>query len=323
MLMKRKSILSISALMLGASMLTACSSTNNKVSFRDYWYHDADIPTTPTEVLTYDVAFEKGAGLSDKNFEVDYSNGVYVTSFSKTTENGKEFYRLQSALTIDVTYTYNGENVTFTDVVYSCADFEKNVSLTPIQSHKEIVSHSPMRTAYSLDTTYSTVNYVVDVVYNGAGGTAVVDNLEDDKPAAERTFKLDDADEYTYLDNEQLLFALRGIDATQTSSPIFLVYSPFSQTAQKIQASYGSKVSGEKFTFKQNGEDTAKDRNFDYYNVTLALQQENSGTSQTLKIATNSNSKNNLSRNLILEMEVPLSYNLGALTYTLNSAQLF
>ena len=323
-LMKRKSILSISALLLGATMFASCTPANTKISFRDYWYSDADIPTsTGTEVLTYDVTFEAGNGLSDKNFDVNYSNGVYTTSFQKVTENEKEVYLLHSSLTIDVTYTYAGESVTLTDTVESNVYFEKNVSFTPIKSSKEIKNHSPRRSAYSLDTAYATVHYTVDVTYNGARGIAKVDDLTDEKPVSEHNFTLDDADEYNYLDNEQLLFALRGVNATQTNTPTFLVYSPFSKTAQKIQANYGAKVSGEKFKFKKDGEETPSDKTLDYYNVTLALQGKNPGTPQMIKIATHANSKNNPFRNVILEMEVPLSYNLGVLTYTLNSAQFF
>ena len=324
MLMKRKPIISISALAIGVTMLASCASANYKVSFSNYWFEDSDIPTETTEVLTYDVLFDEGQGLSGKNYTLDYSNGVYTTTFKTIEENGKKFYRLESLLTIDVTYTYNGvTSEVLSDRVATRVDFEKDVALTPIQSHKEVLSHSPSQNASSLESCYTAIHYAVDVTYNGASGTASIDNLSDSKPVSNHSFEIEDTDEYNYLDNEQLLFALRGINPAQASTPSFLVYAPFTKAVQTMQASFGSKISGEKFTFKQNGEDTASEKTLDYYSVTLALQEKNPGFSQTVKIATHTNPKANQTRNVILEMKTPLSYNLGTLTYTLNNAQFF
>ncbi|MBP3434199.1 MAG: hypothetical protein J6K50_02885 [Clostridia bacterium] len=64
--MKRKTLLSITSLMLGASVLTACTSTSQKVSFSPYWYKTYNVaPETTLEQLVYDVSFQAGDGLSN------------------------------------------------------------------------------------------------------------------------------------------------------------------------------------------------------------------------------------------------------------------
>lgn len=322
--MKRKSIFSISALVIGATLFASCSQTNYKVSFNSYWFNDSTIPSSMAEVLTYDVSFTEREGLSDKNYSLDYTNGVYTTTFQRIKESDRTFYRLESILTIDVSYTYNGTtSEPLKDRVTTRVDFADDVAFTPIQSYKEIVSHSPTKSATSLETCYTPFHYVVDVTYNGASGTASIDNLDDEQSATTHSFTIKDVDEYNYLDNEQMLFALRGINPSQTSTPSFLVYAPFSKKVQTLQANFGTKISGEKFTFKTNNDETATEKVIDYYAINLALQEKNPGSSQTIKMATLSNPKANTMRNVILEMRIPLSYNLGTLTYTLNNAEFF
>ena len=325
--MKRKTIVAISTLLVASSLFASCSSGGNKVSFGEYWYKNASISASvgATETVSYDITFTKGAGIG-KNYDIDYTNGEYTTTFSLVEEDGKQLYRLTSTLTIDVTYTFNGNSETFNDMVSSTVDFEKNVALTPIKSHKDMVTHSP-KISNSGDTVqgcFDLYDYTVDVVYNGAAGVSTVTNNRAENSVKQHDFEIDDADDYNYLDNEQLLFALRGLQPTATTtSNTFLVYAPFSKVSQKISTTFGSKVAGEKFTFIKNGESQASESTIDYYPISIELAESNPGSPQLVKIAATTSSKANVNRNMILEIQTPLSYNLGTLTYKVKSANLF
>ena len=322
--MKRKSVVAISTLLIASSLLASCGGGSNKVTFGAYWYKDSSVSAEvgAIETLSYGVSFTPGAGIG-KNYDISYSNGEYVTTFGLVEENGKTFYRLSSTMTIDVTYTFNGNTETFTDNTVSVVEFEKNTALTPIKSYSSIQSHTPQQSnkTNEISGCYTAFDYSVTVTYNGAGGNSiVVDNDTDKQMPHEFTFR--DADDYTFIDNEQLYFAMRGLQPTNTT---LLVYAPFSKSVQKIQANFGTKVTGEEFTFIRNDETEASKHTIDYYPVNLLLAEKNPGAPQLVKVAciTNDNPKRNNNRNIILEIQTPLAYNLGTLSYKLKSAQLF
>lgn len=323
--MKRKSVVAISTLLIASSLLASCGGGGEKVSFGEYWYKNSSVRAEvgAEEILSYDVSFTAGSGIS-KNYELAYSNGEYSTSFKLVEENGKKFYRLSSTLTIDVTYTFGGNDVTFTDTTNSLVEFEANTAFTPIKSEKHVVSHSPRKTNDSTELSgcYDVFDYSATVVYNGASGTATVVNNTNNATKS-HSFELDDADDYTYIDNEQLYFALRALQPTARASTL-LVYAPFSKVAQQISATFGSKVSNEKFKFVKNSETMPTDGYaVEYVPITIALAEKNSGSPQLIKVATTNDADRNTNRNLILEIQTPLSYNLGTLSYKLKSAKFF
>ena len=322
--MKRKSVIALSSLLIASSLLASCGSSSSKVSFGMYWYKDSKTSAEVgvQEILTYDVSFEPASGIG-KNYELSYNNGTYKTHFGLVEENGKTFYRLTSTLTIDVTYKFNGKEESFNDSTLSIVDFEKNSSLTPIKSSKQIVSHSPLNSNEKTDVSgcYSLVDYSVSVVYNGASGTSIVTNNATENSQTHE-FEIKNADEYTYLDNEQLYFAMRGLQASTTATS-FMVYAPFSKTVQEIKATFSSEVAGGEFTFIKNDDQAPSKLTSNYYNVNLALATKNPGSPQSLRIAALKNPTSNKARNLIFEISTPLSYNLGTLKYKLKSAQLF
>ncbi len=314
--MKRKILFSVTSLLLGATILGACTDVNYKVTFKNYWFTDANVPTASTETLTYDVSFEKSNGIAE-GYSVEYTNGKYTASLSMLTENGKDIYRYETSLTIDVQYTYKKDvSESFTDTVKTRVDLERNAKLTPISSHKEILNHAPTLNPTSLKEGYTLVNYTVDTTYSGNGGKTVVTNNATNKKET-NTFSFED--KYTWLDNEELLLALRGISQSATTSN-FYVYAPFSSNVQTIKAAFGSKTTGVEFEFKKDGADTATKAVIDYYPVTLSIDSKNSGSSQTVWIAATDDVMNNTHRNVILRMQMPVSYSLGTLVYTLESA---
>lgn len=307
--MKRKTILSVTALLVCATTLSACSGANNKITFKEYWFENVGYtPNFVTETLVYDVEFEKGSGLSTNNYTVEYTNGTFETKL--TLEEG--YYLYETSLTIDVTYLYGSETFTATDTTVSWVKFEDSALMQPISSHKEIKNH----VLNSDGSALAVYDYTLDTEYatdHKTGSTKLVDNTtpkKDDKP-----FEIED--KYTYLDNEQLLLALRGISQT-TSSGAFSVYAPFSTVVQTINVSFGSKVEGEEFSFEKNG--TPFKNVVNYYPVSVSINAQSSGATQTAWIAATGDSSSNTYRNVMLQLKTPLSHNMGTLVYKLKSA---
>ena len=328
--MKSKKLISILALVLGASILTACSDAGKKTAFSGYWYQNAATPEVGVqrtdETLVYDVSFTAGSGLKSAGYELDY-NGEYTTTLSIQTVEGKTVYHYDTKLAVNVTYIYQGKTETKQDEVTSHVEFETATNgLRPIRSEKTIKNHSPKNSASSLESCYSVVNYTVTTEYNSSasGGSCTVVNL-DAKENGSKKSSFSVKDEYTCLDNEQLFFALRGVNPSVSSSPSFSVYDAFKRSVLTVKASYGSKVEGKEFKFnKYNAAESAfkeNKANIDYYPVSVAIDADMPGTTQTVWVAATKNSQSNDNRNVILRMENPLYYSLGTLTYTLKSAQ--
>lgn len=319
-----KKFLSAIALTLCAATLTACAGASTKVTFEEYWLEDAGIapnvsPETVLEALEYDVEFKKSSGLND-DYSVHYENGVYTT---KLTLN-QGVYRYETSLSIDVTYTVDGQSDTKTDSIVSWVEFKKNAKLQPIKSHKEIVNHSPESDGATIESCYTKYDYTVDTTYNenGLGGKSVIVNNDPDnnpdtteKETLTKTFTVED--KYTCLDNEQLLFALRGLSQS-TSTASLSVYAPFSGAVQTINVGYSSLEQGTEFTFEKNGVSSTQVIN--YYPVSVKINAQLPGATQTVWIAATTNAHSNTFRNLILQLETPVFYNLGTLVYKLKSA---
>lgn len=307
-----KRILSAIALALCTTTLTACANTSEKVTFKEYWLEDANVtPSTVLETLTYDVSFKKAAGLNE-GYTVDYKNGVYTT---KLTLN-EGVYRYETSLNIDVIYTVGEKTVTKNDSMLSWVEFKKTAKLQPIASHKEFVNHSPANGGSTIETCFVASNYTVDTTYNenGLGGKSVIVDNETNA-SQESTFTVED--KYTCLDNEQLLFALRGLSQSTATASVS-VYAPFSGVVQPISLTYSPLKTGTEFVF-QTGETQVK-QVINYHPVSVKINAQLPGATQTAWIAETTNAQSNTFRNVILQLETPLSYNLGSLIYKLKSA---
>lgn len=320
-LMKRKNMKTLLALLLSATCLTACS-TSQKVSFSEYWRADSATKQDISETLEYAVTYESNDGATA--YSLDYTNGKYVTTLTtETDENGKKYYCYKTELTVTAVYTFNGEVAEFNDRTLTEVHFEQSSSLKPTYSRKEFVNHSPVygltvSEQTALDECYAPYDYVVETTYstieNGVGKCVVTNNEK--TTTSENDFELD-VEKYTYLDNEQLLFALRGIKATASTAHTFMVYSPFARIGQRVKATFSSKE-GTEFSYRRDGTDVKE--TIEYYPASIVLNEKNSGTTQTAWYAAITNPQSNTYRNVMLRLEVPLTYSLGTLTYQLTSA---
>ncbi len=317
---KSKKILSLASVLLGASIFVSCTNTNSKVIFSEYWTENANIATENiTEELEYAVAFEKGAGLN-MPYSLEYTNGTYITRLKTEQSDGKTVYVYETDFSITVHYQYKGETVDLQDSVKTTVKFEKASSaLYPLSSHKEIVSHSPNNgAAEKVADCYEEYKYNIDTTYDNAGkGVCVITKPdEEENNSISSEFSID-TKKYNYLDNEQLLFALRGLSPASISSSTFSVYNAFTDSVQKIKVAFSSET-GADFEFLKDGV-SVKDT-ISYYSADISIDSQNPGATQTAWVAKTVDPSKNTYRNVVLKLKTPISYNLGTLVYTLKSA---
>lgn len=319
--MNAKKLISIPALLLCGAILTSCNVGNQKITFIEYWKSDSLSSETVKEKLVYDVVVEN---LSKDAF-VNYQNGVYTSELTSATQNDTIVYTLKTSLTIEAVYTYGEESVTFQDSVSSETVFDR--ALAPISSHKEIVCNTPTNPSLEiskLSDCYTYFKSVSDIAYEGNKAVTSLyletkdDNGEIRSSTQTPSVEIDDK-KYTYLDNEQLLLSLRGIDPASTSSGKVLAYSPFVSAVQTIKFNYGSQTGGE-FSFTKNGTALSQET-IQYYPVTLQIDAKNSGNAQTVWIAKATSAGKNTYRNVMLRLQSPISYGIGTLVYTLKTAE--
>lgn len=301
---------------LACCSMTACAS-EEKIAFRHFWKENVDATQyTLTETLVYDVAFTASTLSSGRNYTLDYKDGVYTASLSlRKKDDGQSFYYVyRTELSINAVYTLQGETKICEDSIVSEIEFKDDATIAPIRSTKTMKSSSPRNSAAnSIEECYSVYEYTIHTEYNDActHGTTTITNKENE---SENTGFDIDTSKYSYLDNEQLLLAARAIDPTVNASAKVQVYAPFTRTAQTIGIQFSNVVSAD-FKFVQNGSEATK--TMKYYPVSLKINGSYPGATQTAWIASQ---KTTNSRNLLLKLETPLSYDIGTLTYTLRLA---
>ena len=347
--MKKKLFATI-ALTLSTLTLAACSPSNQTLTFSPNWEKTiiSEASDATEEELTYLVEHDDTSYsfLHNDYFTVKYcyadgakKAGVYTTKLEYLKNNT---YRYTTTLEVDVTFTLaNGESVTKTDTVETEAKFKKaDKSLQPLYSRKTVHAHAPR----DLDVTvledeydaegqitkagaYIEYDYEFAITYNEdlSGGTLVkTDNsergtlsLQDNRQ--EINFSIED-DKYTYLDNEQYLFALRGISSEQLASSSKTV-SMYNASLMAMEAVTTTPTTAEKTSFElqlNGGEKTSYE--IEYVPLTIKSNNKNAVVSQTLWYAKTTDSNNNQFRNVLLKMSVPMHFGLGSLEYTLQSA---
>lgn len=319
--MKKRKIIAAIALTLGVSTFAACTDSDKTVIFNRYWQTNATTYQDVHEELTYGVTFEKGTGTKSLKYSFDYQNGEYKTLLTSESKNGEDVYTYKTSLTIDVAFACGSQTQTMKDTVETEVTFRSiNYQLHPLSSKKTIVCHTPTSGKPStIADCYTYYAHEISTEYdveNKKGTTTVVRNFdnEETKMTTTKTYSLGST--YTYLDNEQLLFALRGIPNTSYSAS-FKAYSPFIKRVQKVSAAFSTKEKSQDFDLTVNGE--TKKLTIPYRTAELSIKETYSGEKQTLWIATAKTTTNNPNHNVILHFETPLAYSFGKLIYNLKS----
>ena len=344
----KKKIFAAIALTLSTVTLAACNPTNQTLIFSPNWEETliGEAKEASAEELTYTVSHEEGTFLHKESYNVKYcyadgakKAGVYTTKLEYSTEST---YLYTTTLTMDVTFILaSGESVTKTDTVVTEAKFKKaNASLQPIYSKKTVHAHSPRDTEVnSLENVYNEegklttagayieyeYEFVIDYKDDLSGGTLTKTDLsehstlylKDNKQVIDFTI---DNDTYTYLDNEQYLFALRGSPSEylSTSSKTVNMYNASLMTMEQVSTTPSS-TAKTSFELQIDGAEKAS-YEIDYVSLTIKTNNKNADLSQTLWYAKTTGNNNNQFRNVLLKMSVPMHFGLGTLEYTLQQA---
>ena len=328
----------LAGLMLLAPLTLLCACSGGvPLSFAANWNRNtADSSVSNTrEELVYEVTFtpsETPAG----TLTAEYDEGTYTTllenkNLTLSDGSSQEGYVYTTKLTISGRFRLGSEvSETFTDTVTSTVSFlSASQRLKPVKSEKEVVSTSPVASSpSSLENAFTTYHYTYDVSYDAGltTATAVYTDLTEYKTEEGETVRRDpETREYeiegdtTYLDNEQILFALRGLDlsAGVTFRTINSVMGHVTEagTSSNTQSSAAVKTAVD---FTMDG--TAVKQELDAVEVPLVYRSSPSGQAQTLVYAATTDPNNNTYRNVLLKMEVPVVQSLGTLVYTLKEA---
>lgn len=318
--MKRK-LFALSAAALSLTILAGCS--EYKVALTANWYRDPSITNAISgtyEKLTYRVTSLNDGTSAD--LKVTYEPGTYVVELKNavyTWDDGtnEEVYELSSTLSVSGKYTFEDKSHEFSDSIVSrCVFRTVDKELQPIVSEKTVHSTSPAGPVpVTGEDPFVVYEYSTTVQYDKDCQNATVsyEDLSDEaSEKSERTLSVQNG--YSYFDNEQLLFAGRAMTFGEGSS---LRVSCLGAELGKLQDVLFSCQETDKRTQTINGEEI---KDIDVNGVTLSLQQDLTGSVQKLYYASRL-SGNNTYRNALLYMEVPLSYNLGTLAYTLTEAE--
>ncbi len=318
--MKAKKLTLFLATLLGATSLAACTDSDKTIDFNNYWqYNSLTTGETVNETLTYKVTFEKSAGVDSAGYTLSYGEGSYVATLE--TAANRTSYVYKTVLEIPVTYEYKGESKTFEDKITSEVTFlNASNGLRPVVSAKTVVCHTPTNAAEgSLESCFRAYDYTVVNEYaegDTKTGKATV-TYNDTEKTHTSSFAFGKSD-YSHIDNEQLLLALRAVPTTTSTGKIEF-YNPFLEANQRANFSFAEAKSGE-FLHTVNGAPLSS-KEISYRAVSLTLDSQNPGGTQTAWIATTETTDKNVHRNVMLYLETPLSYSMGVLKYTLVSVQ--
>lgn len=310
------------------TLLSACSG-GTPLSFTANWYRNTALGGSVNdtlEELTYEVSFTPAE--NDSSFSVEYDTGTYTTrlinaNIALSDGSTKEGYIYTTELTISGRYCLGSEvSEDFSDRVSSSVSFlPVTDGLKPVKSEKEVLSTSPIVSLpETLEGAIETYHYTYDVSYDAAltTATAVYTDLNAETPAPEtREYAIDGTT--TYLDNEQILFALRGLSLSSVAT--FRTVNSVMGIVTEV--STGTSTTGptslkESVDFTMDG--TAVKTEIDAVQVPIIYQSTPSGQQQDLVYAATTDTNNNTYRNVLLRMEVPVLQSLGTLVYRLKEA---
>lgn len=312
-----------------AALLCGCGGMTPGLNFRANWYKRTDLVSNVEdtfEQLEYAVSFD--AARSENGFSLSYFDGVYKTELKNAKlqmDDGgkKDGYIYTSELNIKVRFELNGEKSdTFEDRVYTEAQFLSPAEgLSPVSSFREVSSHVPYtEVPLSIDACFQTYRYTYQTDYDDAVTTATAvytDLTAPDKEPQTRTYDL--KGNGTFLDNEQILFALRGLDLA--SKTTFRSINSVTGRVQEVSLSNVSACPAEHldWSIEADGQ-TVNTADIGGVSAMIAFSGSNGGQPQTLVYAKKSDPLSNTYRNVLLELNAPVVYSLGVLHYRLSKA---
>lgn len=319
--MKRKRL---SALILTAPLLALCACGGTpELSFTPNWYANTltDSITGTDEILEYNVTFRPREG----DLSVSYETGTYTTTLKDanyTAADGRveHVYLYTTSFRIRGRYTYLGQSgEQFEDSMESSVWFlPASSGLRPLESVKTVratvPASSPVAGAFT-----TAFDYSYRVVYDEALTTAhfTLDVAAPQNGAGKRETDVDIRGNGTFLDNEEIAFALRGMDLTATA--LFASVDPQTRTRAQIAVSQVPTKGSGVYSFELNGEKIDK-ATIETYEVPLSYRTSQPGPIRHFVYAAVTDPSNNVYRSALLQFDTEIMQNLGVMTYTLSRA---
>lgn len=333
----KKKFIAACALVLSALAFTACGSTNQKLTFDPNWRSNvlSETPAGTKETLTYKIEFEENSFLQKDYFTVKYcaTPGSYVTTLEYLED---DTYKYVTELSVPVEYTMTADKTqtkAFTDVIKTETVFKKaSEYLKPVYSKETAHCYSPNNFATpKIEYAYTEYHYEFLTEYNDSLTKGTLTRT--DKTPQPRTllpenrypggvsktsFEIDQK-KYTYLENDQLLFAFRGLSNSAIAvSKTVSVYNASLLSMERITTTPAESAKTT-FNLSIGGQET-KPYTIEYTPISIKSDNKNSGISQTLWYAKTTSNTANQFRNALLKIVVPMHFGLGTLTYTLTKA---
>ena len=298
-------------------MLSACAQPSAPaLVMRAKWYDDLNIEMVEPilEVLEYQVSF-KAPDTRPAVYLEDIS-GDYTVSLG--VEDGCYLY--STSLNTSGVYAENQERVEFTDAVQTAVKFKGlDKSLSPVSSSKSYDGYgfSPFGNGIS----NRVVKYDFSYVINYDGQKAKVDFTKPISGVLNEQSYSKLGKKSIYLDNEQLLFAIRGFDLTEKFSQSFTCISPVDGKVQTVSVTTGeTPFSQLEFKdFSQNG--AVSDKTLPAIKIQVSLSAKMSGSPLVCYYAAEKGKDSSFYQRL-LRMESTLPGEMGTLVYTLKSVTL-
>lgn len=313
-------------LLLPVTFLAGCGGGTPALSLSANWYLDNTLSENRTdekeEVLEYKITYKPEG--TDSDFTVSYDEGTYKTSLRserRTLADGTDatVYVYSTEMSITGRYSFGSEtSEDFTDSVKTEAVF-RNVTkgLQPLSSSRTVNTTSPTKlTPSSLEGAYKYYSFTYETEYDEALENATItytDLITEGATPVVTELSLDE-EEGTYFDNEQLLFALRGVNLSSV-----ITFRSLNQVQRQVQSLATSEPTSTTVELKgANIGGTVSDYTVDAIKVNLSYQTTHSGGTHAFWYA-KTGTPNNW-RNVLLYMETPIIYGMGSLCYTLTYA---
>ena len=226
------------ALLLSAA---ACSAqTQTSIFSGSNFLKDANVLSVSEvdETTEYAISYEAKEG-TEISFSL--SSGKYVTHLYNETVGGETFYRLDTTLTINGVYTIGGVETPIEDEVATTARFlGVDENLKPVYSKRDVKAHTLISDngykveylEYTLTTEYADSSATA-TFYKGEASTGAF-TLEDGAKTYNKIF------DKPYIDNEVMLFALRNIELSSSTSCTFKSLDGLSQSVRTLVAAADS-----------------------------------------------------------------------------------
>lgn len=306
------------------TLLAACAGATPTLSFNANWYRNTSLKANISDTyerLEYAVSFEPQ---SDTGFSVAYTDGTYTTELKNDLlelDNSRQSgYVFTTSLEISVQFSLDGEkSEVFRDVVRTEAQFLSAADgLKPVRSFRTVRCHAPASEApISLKDSYFDYYYSYSVEYDDALSTAetvYLDLSDENSQPRQKSYEL--AGKGSFLDNEQILFALRGVDLSAAYS-----FRSLNLVTAKVQEIALSNVTetAVKADFEMDGE-PVQSESLAAISVDIGYSGSNRGQSQTVVYAKTTDPAANVYRNVPLSVDVPILHTLGTLRYRLSKA---